>query len=223
MLVCQLPTVRGIPRNATRLSDAEVAAIVHRCQGNWKINEAVNNQVLHTVPLTDAFFNGTTLVISGARYQDDLYSQHRVARAHVQEQTLEVMHRDEAGVLYVDFLGSIFENFAPESGEIRMNNAMGVEIVMERDWRGGALRQAMGFAGRGRAPPGMIQMPVAHAPPVLAPPVYKEREDDPAALVVANPVTAASACNGCGAQTIGPGAQFCSACGKQQSQGEANT
>ena len=44
---------------------------------------------------------------------------HHERMVHIQEQTLDVMHVDQTGVLYVDFMGSMFEDFAPETGFLK--------------------------------------------------------------------------------------------------------
>jgi len=124
---------------------------------------------------------------------------HHERMVHIQEQTLDVMHVDQTGVLYVDFMGSMFEDFAPETGFLTMNNAMGVRLTFQRPTG----LELPGTAGTGPAP-GMIQMA-----PVVAPPVYRETEDNPVA-------TGTVVCEYCGAEMIMEGAQFCSECGKPQ-------
>eukprot|EP00960_Hanusia_phi_P012485 365000-Hanusia_phi.AAC.1 len=65
-----MPLVRGIPKDAVRLSDAEVKQITDKLQGNWHIQPLqgggqVVNRRARTQPLqfTDAFVDGTTLIV----------------------------------------------------------------------------------------------------------------------------------------------------------------
>ena len=44
-----------------------------------------------------------------------------------------MMHRGTDGVLYVDYLGAIFEKFAPEEGEIIFDNAAGMRMKFTRE------------------------------------------------------------------------------------------
>ena len=52
-----------------------------------------------------------------------------------QEQSLHMMHKGPDGVIYVDYMGSMLEDFNPDGGEITFNNALNLRLKFLRGWK----------------------------------------------------------------------------------------
>mmetsp|Transcript_22767 Transcript_22767/g.35661 ORF Transcript_22767/g.35661 Transcript_22767/m.35661 type:complete len:220 (-) Transcript_22767:167-826(-) len=186
-----IPFVRGIPSSATRLSDVEVNEIVQKIQGHWYIQPLEAAKGINNVQFTDVEVTGTRMIISGGVHNTTHRHgnhRHRSAVANrTQEQSLGMMHRGPDGVLYVDFSGSIMEDFDPEGGEVTFNNSLGMRLKFVRGWK------------RDGLPPPTT---TSTAPPVV--PVSMGGSDG------------RKFCAHCGLKVIAVGTIFCPECGGKQ-------
>eukprot|EP00960_Hanusia_phi_P000344 9556-Hanusia_phi.AAC.1 len=46
-----------------------------------------------------------------------------------------MMHRGSDGTLYVDYMGSILEDFDPDGGGVTFNNALNIRLKFLRGWK----------------------------------------------------------------------------------------
>ena len=134
-----IPRVRGLPRGVVPLPSNEKEALLDRLAGHWKIQPLPGG--ISTVPVVaheNVFINGDAMVLSGGMHNACAGAGsrgHPAARANETQESRLVPFRDKRGALYLDQIGSRVAQESADGGELELETALGVRLLLQREWK----------------------------------------------------------------------------------------
>jgi len=127
------PKVRGIPVGSAPLSKYEKEQLCQRLAGNWKI-QPLQGLPSGSVEYTDAMIRNDSIIMTGGMHNAMHDGQSYGVANTAQEQKI-IPFRAPNGTLFVDNIGSILVRESIDGGEIEIDNAMGMKVLFQREWK----------------------------------------------------------------------------------------
>lgn len=140
--------VRGILRNARRVTGSEESTLVSKFQGKWKIQPTSAHA---GIQYTDCFIQGNKMVISGGMHNvtqqhDDYTTTAAVANTPQNQYLMFHEHPTHRGQYYIDAYGSLCTLIEPNN--IHIETAVkGGSMILMRDMTVSSQPSAAGSSG----------------------------------------------------------------------------
>lgn len=137
-LCCEAPQVRGLPLESTPLSAFDKNILTKQLQGHWNIkpmSHRCTGIMTEIIAYTTVVVSGDKIIISGGSRSHTSSDGTTYQVANQPQEYRIIPFRGPDGTLYLDNAGTILVRFSHDMGEVLLDNAIGLQLVWQRQWK----------------------------------------------------------------------------------------